>query len=48
LRHVVITDNFASITQRARAASTLMEAGGFLSSETKETGLFRETEESRH
>src|SRR5215471_14367936 len=33
LHHVVITDNFASITQRVRAASTLLEAGGFLSSE---------------
>src|SRR5215831_13471297 len=40
--HVVRTDNFASITQRVRAASTLLEAGGFLSSEAKETGLFRE------
>jgi hypothetical protein len=44
LRHVVITDNFASITQRVRAASTLLEAGGFLSSEAKETGIFREPE----
>ena len=44
LHHVVITDNFASITQRVRAASTLLEAGGFLSPEAKETGLFREPE----
>ena len=44
LHHVVRSDNFASITQRVRAASTLLEAGGFLSSETKETGLFREPE----
>jgi hypothetical protein len=44
LHHVVITDNFASVTQRVRAASTLLDAGGFLSSETKETGLFREPE----
>jgi hypothetical protein len=44
LHHVVITDNFASTTQRVRAASTLLEAGGFLSSEAKETGLFREPE----
>src|SRR5262245_66567602 len=46
LHHVVRSDNFASITQRVRAASTLLEAGGFLSSEAKETGLFREAEES--
>jgi hypothetical protein len=45
LHHVVRSDNFASITQRVRAASTLLEAGGFLSSEAKETGLFREAEE---
>ena len=44
LHHVVRSDNFASITQRVRAASTLLEAGGFLSSEAKETGLFREPE----
>ena len=44
LYHVVRSDNFASVTQRVRAASTLLEAGGFLSSETKETGLFREPE----
>jgi len=42
LHHVVRSDNFASITQRVRAASTLLEAGGFLSSEAKQTGLFRE------
>ena len=46
LHHVVRSDNFASITQRVRAASTLLEAGGFLSSEAKETGLFREAEEA--
>jgi hypothetical protein len=44
LHYVVRTDKFASVTQRVRAASTLLEAGGFLSSETKETGLFREPE----
>ena len=42
LHHVVRSDNFASITQRVRAASTLLEAGGFLSSEAKETGARRE------
>jgi hypothetical protein len=46
LHHVVRSDNFASITQRVRAASTLLEAGGFLSSEAKETGIFREPEET--
>ena len=44
LHHVVRSDNFASVTQRVRAASTLLDAGGFLSSEPKETGLFREPE----
>jgi hypothetical protein len=42
LHHVVITDNFASITQRVRAASMLLEAGGFLASGDKETGIFRD------
>jgi hypothetical protein len=46
LYHVLITDKFASIAQRVRAASTLLEAGEFLASEAKETGLFREAEES--
>jgi hypothetical protein len=46
LYHVVRSDNFASVTQRVRAASTLLEAGGFLSSEAKETGIFREPEET--
>jgi hypothetical protein len=43
---VVITDNFASISQRLRAASTLLEAGGFLALEAKETGIFRDPVES--
>jgi len=42
LNFVVRTDKFASVTQRVRAASTLLEVGEFLSSEAKETGLFRE------
>ena len=46
LHYVVRTDKFASTTQRVRAASTLLEVGEFLSSESKETGLFRETEET--
>ena len=45
LHYVVRTDKFASATQRLRAASTLLEVGEFLSSEAKETGLFREAEE---
>ena len=44
LRYVLTTDKFASVTQRVRAASTLLEVGEFLSSEAKETGLFREPE----
>jgi hypothetical protein len=35
LHHVVITDKIASIAQRVRAASTRLEAGGFLSSEPR-------------
>ena len=44
LRYVLTTDKFASVTQRVRAASTLLEVGEFLLSEAKETGLFREPE----
>ena len=44
LHYVLRTDKFASATQRVRAASTLLEVGEFLSSEAKETGLFREPE----
>jgi len=46
LHHVVRSDNFASITQRVRAVSVLLEVGEFLAAETKQTDLFRETEES--
>ena len=45
LHYVVITDEFSTVPQRVRAANTLMDAGGYLSSATKETGLFREPEE---
>ena len=44
LHYVLRSDKFASATQRVRAASTLLEVGEFLSSEAKETGLFREPE----
>ena len=43
LHYVLITDNFASVAQRVRAASTLLDAGEFLASKS---GLFREAEES--
>src|SRR5262245_36456297 len=46
LHYVVRTDKFASVTQRVRAASVLLEVGEFLSSEAKETGLFRAPEET--
>ena len=46
LHHVVRSDNFASITQRVRAASVLLEVGEFLSTEAKSTGLFRDAEEA--
>jgi hypothetical protein len=46
LNFVVRTDKFASAAQRVRAASTLLEVGEFLSSETREIGLFSETEEA--
>jgi hypothetical protein len=42
LHYVVITDGFASEAQRVRSATVLLETGGFLSSQAKETGLFRE------
>jgi hypothetical protein len=46
LHHVVITDNFAAVTQRVRAASLLLDAGGFLASEAKEAGIFRDPAET--
>ena len=46
LHYVLKTDKFASAAQRVRAASTLLEVGEFLLSEARETGLFREAEES--
>jgi hypothetical protein len=46
LHYVVRTDEFSTVPQRVRAANTLMDAGGYLSSATKETGLFREPEEA--
>jgi hypothetical protein len=40
LNFVMRTDNFASVPQRTRAASIILEVGEFLSSEAKPTGLF--------
>jgi hypothetical protein len=42
LRHVVRTEGFATVPQRVRAACAVLEVGGFLSSETRSTGAFRE------
>ena len=46
LSFVVRADGFASVMQRVRAASTLLEVGEFLSIDAKPTGLFRETEDA--
>lgn len=40
LDFVMRTDKFASVAQRVRAATTILEVGEFLSSEAKPTGLF--------
>jgi hypothetical protein len=45
LHFVMRSDKFATAFQRVRCATVLLEAGGFLSSEAKETGLFRETDD---
>jgi hypothetical protein len=42
LSFVMRSDRFASSAQRVRSATVLLEAGGFLSSEAKATGLFRD------
>jgi hypothetical protein len=46
LHHAIISDTFASPAQRVRAACAILEAGGFLSYETKSVGVFREAEDS--
>ena len=46
LNFVMRSDRFASPTQRVRAATVLLDAGGFLASEAKATGLFRELDEA--
>jgi hypothetical protein len=40
LNYVMRTDNIATIAQRVRAATVLLEVGEFLASEYKATGLF--------
>ena len=39
LNHVLVTEELASIAQRLRAANLLLEAGGFLAFENKDTGM---------
>jgi hypothetical protein len=46
LYYVLRTDGVASSTQRVRCASTLLEVGEFLATETKTTGLFRDAGEA--
>jgi hypothetical protein len=46
LRHVVRTERSATVAQRVRAACAVLEVGGFLPSETKSSGAFREPEGS--
>jgi hypothetical protein len=41
LSYVVRVDNYASIAQRVRSATVLLEAAELLASESKPTGLFR-------
>jgi hypothetical protein len=42
LRHIVRTERSATVAQRVRAACAVLEVGGFLPSETKSSGPFRE------
>ena len=44
LRNVVRAERSATVAQRVRAACAVLEVGGFLPSETKSTGAFREPE----
>jgi hypothetical protein len=41
LAHVVRTDGYASVAQRVRSATVLLEAAELLASESKPTNLFR-------
>ena len=44
LRNVVRAERSATVAQRVRAACAVLEVGGFLPSETKSSGAFREPE----
>jgi hypothetical protein len=44
LRHDVRTERSATVARRVRAASAVLEFGGFLPSETKSSGASREPE----
>jgi hypothetical protein len=44
LRNVVRGERFAMVAQRVRAACAVLEVGGFLPSETRSSGAFREGE----
>jgi hypothetical protein len=41
LHHVLVTEELATIPQRIRVANLLLEAAGFLAFENKDTGIFR-------
>ena len=42
LRRVIVTEGWSSVPQRVRASCAVLEVGGFLPSETKSSGAFRE------
>ena len=44
LRNVVRAERSATVAQRVRAACAVLEAGGFLPSEARSSGAFRELE----
>jgi hypothetical protein len=44
LRNVVCAERSATVAQRVRAACAVLEVGGFLPSETRSSGAFREPE----
>jgi hypothetical protein len=46
LHHAIVSDSFASPAQRVRSAVAVLDGGGFMSYETRSTGLFREPEAS--
>ena len=44
LRNIVRAERSATVAQRVRAACAVLEVGGFLPSESRSTGAFREPE----